>query len=298
MKSPINHCDQLVLSAAFQLAVKNLEPITPEVESKLLTEYLRDCLGDPILSDPQVTKFLNSVSIKDLEIQTVGEFREGLVEALSTKVDFFIAREWDIEDGKFGFKALSDLCSKGVEQSHINQMLVAMGGKDLNESYVTADKSRPVYSKGSEYPRVKYSIAMKYIVRDADGYYPMTVGFDNYQIRNLEQLMAESKFVMELVLTNLMNIELDSYEKRHASVHNIIVFMNDIETLSIPIDVNISDFINNDFDVKAKLAEAKSFAGGYGFVETLMNGELFKTEQYRAHCQKLKGKSLEDELGL
>jgi hypothetical protein len=298
MTSQINHCDQLALSAAFQLAVKDLEPITQEVASELLIEHLRNCLGDHIFGDPMVTHFINTVSIKDLDIQTVGEFRTGLIEALSTKSDYFVARGWDVEEGKGGLKELSDLCSRGIQQRNINQILVAIGGKGLNDSFETADKSRPVYSKGSEYPRVKYSLGLKYIVHDADGYYPMTVAFDNYQTINLEQLMDESKCVMEWVLTNLLNIELDAYEKRQASVNHLTVFMNNIETLQIPIDQNISNFINNSFDVKAKLTEAKSFVGGTGFLETLMNGELFKREQYRAHCQKLKGKNLEDELGM
>jgi hypothetical protein len=298
MKSIINHREQLALSAAFQHIVKDLEPITSEVASELLTEHLTNSLGHHIFADPMVIKFLNTVTNKDLEIQTVGEFRTGLIEALSTKADYFVAREWDVEEGKGGLKELYDLCSRGVQQRNINQILAAIGGKGLNDSFETAEKSPPTYSKGSEYPRVKYSLGLKYIVYDADGYYPMTVGFNNYQTTNLEQLMDESKFVTEWVLTNLLNIELDTYEKRQASVLHITVFMNNIETLQISINQNISNFINNSFDLKEKLTEAKSFVGGTGFVEKLMNGELFKSEQYREHCLKLKGRGLEDELGI
>jgi hypothetical protein len=177
----------------------------------------------------------------------------------------------------------------------LNQLLVYIGGKSLNESYEVSRKSPPAYQKNSEYKNVSYSLGVSITYHSPNEYEEYTE-ISEYKSKNLLQLLDESRYALEQILIGL--IEISDVAHSHIKIDDIHVYMNDVKVLAFSINEFVDDLYHNDLSLQPKLFEAKSLTGVENFAEILLSGNLFRSHECYTFKQFLKGKALEYELGM
>lgn len=289
--------DKMIMSAALRVAVGDLADVHEKISNQLIVDCMLDDMTDLNLSDPAVELFLEMFTYGDKSKLTIGNLRGKIGTDIKTTSEPCIARRWVREYEALDIKRLSDMCSRGIDLTHLNQLLRYLGGRSMNESYRIASNEAPGYHDGSEYERVKYSFGIN-STHDSRLYNETSTDFSNHTESNILRLLDGARFTMEEMLLNLVQDSDDPENYAELEVNYISVYMNDIEALRFNIGMEISELYESNMNLRENLIHATPIVGGDNFVELLLAGKLLKSPEYRPFYQRLKGKHLEHELGM
>jgi hypothetical protein len=295
MKPASDHSAAVIFNNALRIAVGDLADIHPRIQNQLLEDCMLDDMTDLDFRNQAVSDFINMFTGNKHSDMTVGSLRSLVAEVFSGCSASHVASRWTSNSDERGLRALSQRCSRNESLIDLNQLLVYIGGRNLNESYKISRKSPPVYQKNSEYNNVSYSLGLG-ITYDSPDEYESYTEISEYKSKNLLQLLDESRYVIEHILIGL--IETSDVASAHIKIDDIHVYMNDVKVLEFPINELVEDMYHNDLSLQPKLFEAKSLTGVENFAEILLSGNLFRSRECYIFKQFLKGKALEYELGM
>lgn len=291
MKEKIDHSAEIIFNNALRIAVGHLVDIHPRIQNQLLADCMLDDMSDLNFDDHAVKIFMEMIT-GGKPTPTVGSLREEVAATFKVDTEYLVAKDWNRVNK---LEELSELCSRGINLKHLNQLLIYIGGKSLNESYDTAIKTPPVYAKDSEHPTVMYSLGINYTTEDVSFCESSTEAL-KYRTPNILQLMAESRYMLEGELISL--IECSDATQSDITINHIIIYMNDIETITFSYDMEVCDLYLSHLDMHSRLSEAKNIVGSDNFKEMLFSGKIFSSPEYHPLRQRLKGRVLEEALGM
>jgi hypothetical protein len=292
MEPVSDHSKEIIFNNALRLAVGDLAEINPRIKDQVLADCMLDDMSDLNFDDMAVSAFMEITNYKIIPTMTVGSLRSEIIEIFKGSTEHFVAREWSRNNR---FKVVNELCARGVNLKHLNQLLLYIGGNSLNECYEVARKSPPIYAQDSEHPCVKYSLGLTHCIDDG-GYHEESDSQLEYSTSNIMQLMAEARYMLEEELFKL--IQCSHITQSEMTIKELIIFMNGIEILSFKYDMDVIDFSHAGLNIKSRLSEAKNIVGSDNFKDLLFSGKLFSSDEFHPLRQRMKGKVLEDALGM
>lgn len=289
--------DMIIMNSSLKLAIGDLSPIDERISNQLLTNCMLDDMTDLNLSDPAVELFLDMFSYGDKSKLTIGSLRSEIGSDINNTSEPTIARQWERKFDHLDIKRLSAICSRGVNLTHLNQLLRYIGGRNLNESYRISSCEVPQYHEGSEYDRVTYSLGLNYTY-DSSLHNETSTRLSEHSESNILRLFDVARFTLEEMLIDLVQYSDDPENYAELNVHYFSVFMNDIEVLRLDVEMDISSVYESNMTFRENISKATPMVGGANFVELLLAGDLLKSSEYKPFHQRLKGKHLEHELGM
>jgi hypothetical protein len=292
METACDHSREIIFNNALRLAVGDLAEINPKIIDQALTDCMLNDMSDINFEDMAVKAFMDMVSNEMVSTMTVGKLRNQVIEIFKENTEHLVAKEWSCNNR---FKVMSELCSRGVDLTHLNQLIFYIGGKSLNESYNVARQAPPTYEQNSEHTGVRYSLGLTHCIDDG-GYHEESDSYLGYSTTNIMQLMEEARYILQEEIFHL--IRCSHITQSEMTIRDLIIYMNGIEILSFKYDMDVNDFYNDSLDIKARISEAKNMIGSDKFKELLLSGKLFSSDEYHPLRQRMKGKALEDALGM
>lgn len=297
MKCATGHHDKVLFNAALRIAVGDLVHLDDNYKGKLVKDCLLDDLSDLNVYDTSVVAFMNMIECEMSPNLTIGRLRGTAKLAFSGGTAWRVAKEWNGKNDTGGFVEASAFCNRGVQVTHLNQLLRCIGGQSLNESYEMAKKSLPTYPKDSEYEWARYSLGVEYSATNWGVPFTETVDSSHY-CSNIYQLLAEARFALENELQAIVKVKMNDDNYSKVEIKNIVVYVDDVEALMIPMKQDVIKLYNSEFDLLSILDQAKAVSGNDEFKHMLVTGNIFGGDEHRELRNRLKGHMVEGELGL
>jgi hypothetical protein len=297
MTSASSHSDKILFNEALRIAVGDLAHLDDNLKGKLVKDCLLDDLSDFNVYDDSVIAFMSMIECEMSPNLTIGRLRGTAKVAFSGGTAWRVAREWHGKNDDGGFVEASAFCDRGIQVTHLNHLLRCIGGQSLNESYEIAKKSSPKYPKDSEYEDTRYSLGVEFTAINWGVPFTETIYSENY-CHNIYQLLNEARVVLEDELQELVDIKMDNENYSSVESKNIIVYVNDIEALAIPKELDVVHIYHTELDLLSILDQAKAVPGNDKFKHMLVAGKIFGGDEHREFRNRLKGNLVEGELGL
>ena len=297
MKCAPGHHDKVLFNAALRIAVGDLVHLDDNYKGKFVKDCLLDDLSDLNVYDTSVIAFMNMIECEMSPNLTIGRLRGTAKVAFSGGTAWRVAKEWHGKNDTGGFVEASAFCNRGVQVTHLNQLLRCIGGQSLNESYEMAKKSLPTYPNDSEYEWARYSLGVEYSATNWGVPFTETVDSAHYS-SNIYKLLAEARFALENELQAIVKIKMNDDNYSNVNIKNIVVYVDDVEALAIPKESDVIHLYNSEFDLLSILNQAKAIPGNDEFKHMLVTGKIFGGDEHREFRNRLKGHMVEGELGL
>lgn len=297
MKCATGHHDKVLFNAALRIAVGDLVHLDDNHKGKLVSDCFLDEKSDLNLADNSVIAFMSMIGCEISQNLTIGRIRGTAKCAFSGGTAWAVAKEWHGKNGAGGFVEASTFCNRGIQVTHLNQLLRCIGGKSLNESYEIAKKSSPQYPKDSEYEGIRYSLGVEFTATNWGVPFTETIDSEHY-CHNIYQLLNEARVVLEEELQELVDIKMNNENYSSVDTKNFIVYVDDVEAFTIPKELDVVHIYHTELDLLAILDQAKAVAGNDKFKHMLVAGKIFGGDQHREFRNRLKGNLVEGELGL
>jgi hypothetical protein len=198
-------------------------------------------------------------------------------------------------------ETLVNLSSSNRSMAHLDQLLKYIGGNRFSESYISAKESAWVDSTEYKTSSPKFSLGVSYKYREnSKPFINKDVKLD-YAIHSIEQLFREARLILNGQLFEIYDLDYDQDDDDNyydCKCNYISLFMNNVEAMRFHINLSGCELIFADIDLCAALPTAEIMSKNKAFTDLLFKGVLFNEKAFPGMNQRMKGRLLENELGI
>lgn len=289
---------RMILHEAFLLSVEGALEVNPRVLNQKVVDCMHDDLSDINFMDDAVQAFF--YILRDSFGFTVESTLYHLKDSLQYIFASDTSRHFSLHCDKI--ESMSNGLHSGVGFKEVSRLLEYLGCKDLSECYRQAKSSHPEFEVRPGNEISEFSLGVNYLYLGGDS----TTNnlkedqwrMSEYKSSSIDEIIYKARFILEKELLDLLEMDSDMSGETACNVNRISIFLNGKETLTSDITLSAYGAYHLDLNMRDRVKDASITSSSDFFRNLLMKGTLFSGVDGRSLTRILKGRMLENDLGM